>query len=245
VYLACSDVVGQCKTVLDLPSTNQCDAVPNGYGNTNDLWARHDNGLGTKSLIIISTPYRDGSHFAKRPKDFIPIIDCLSKLHNEGFLHGDVRLYNTVFHNEECGSLIDYDFGGKISENPTYPDGYQFFLPDGCRLGKANAQILPWHDWYALGRLIFDIHMFYHDPARMPKRPFSFLFKWYHNVKVSNTQIYLFYLQHFWLSINQYPTVEEIERLKCFLRRADLNDGTGWIYKCRLRVQPEDQDLHQ
>ena len=47
-------------------------------------------------LLIISTPFREGYHFAQRPTDFIPIIEHLEHLHNEGFVHGDIRAFNMV-----------------------------------------------------------------------------------------------------------------------------------------------------
>jgi serine/threonine protein kinase len=118
-------------------------------------------------FLVISIPYLDGKHVATRPKAFIPIIDHLVALHNNGFVHGDIRASNTVLNYSDTddnkdpeGWLIDFDFGGRKTE-AKYPDGYNAYLPDGLRYsGKKGAEIETWHDWYALGRLIFDIHSF-------------------------------------------------------------------------------------
>jgi hypothetical protein len=47
-------------------------------------------------LLILATPFREGYHFAHRPTDFMPIIEHLEHLHNEGFVHGDIRAFNMV-----------------------------------------------------------------------------------------------------------------------------------------------------
>jgi hypothetical protein len=118
-------------------------------------------------FLVISIPYLDGKHVATRPKAFIPIIDHLVALHNDGFVHGDIRASNTVLNYSDTdnnkdpeGWLIDFDFGGRKTE-AKYLDGYNAYLPDGLRYhGRKGAEIETWHDWYALGQLIFDIHRF-------------------------------------------------------------------------------------
>eukprot|EP00980_Cylindrotheca_fusiformis_P020893 scaffold7903_cov75-Cylindrotheca_fusiformis.AAC.2 len=77
-------------------------------------------------MMIIAVPYRPGSHIARKPKDFVPIIKQLQELHNMGFVHGDIRAFNTVFGEKENeGSwLIDFDTGGKIGGSTKYPTGY-------------------------------------------------------------------------------------------------------------------------
>ena len=110
-------------------------------------------------LLIIATPYREGVHVATKPSMFLPIIEQLETLHNKGYVHGDIRAFNCVFGTVKKGWLIDFDFGGKkIDKKPNYPSGYNQLLPDGHRVGKARCEILKKDDWYAMGRLIFDIH---------------------------------------------------------------------------------------
>ena len=110
-----------------------------------------------KQLLVIATPFRKGRHFAKRPNEFLPIIEHLEALHRAGYVHGDIRAHNTVFSEGGTGFLIDFDNSGKAGE-VVYPKGYNPLLPDGDRRGKGGEKIKVWQDWYALGRLFFDVH---------------------------------------------------------------------------------------
>ena len=109
-------------------------------------------------LLIISLPYKKGTHRVTKPTDFIRIIKQLAKLHGLGLVHGDIRGFNVLFGEE--GGLIDFDLSGKEGIG-TYPQGYQRSLTDGLRLGQGGAKDNPdnklqfLHDWYALGNLIF------------------------------------------------------------------------------------------
>jgi hypothetical protein len=110
-------------------------------------------------LLIISTPYRKGVHYATHPGQFIPIIEALERLHLNGFVHGDIRAYNMVHgeYDEETekwlGWLIDYDLGGKAYE-VTYPIGYKTDLADGAGRGTAKFTISMADDWRALYTLM-------------------------------------------------------------------------------------------
>jgi hypothetical protein len=128
-----------------------------------------------KSVIVISTPYREGEHWTTYPTSFLPIIDQLSELHNKGYVHGDIRVYNIIFNNivnddgkvvKKNGWLIDFDFGGKCDgKSPVrYPPGYLTSLDDGRRIGVPGQIIRKWHDWYALGQLIFTMHTLTEPP---------------------------------------------------------------------------------
>ncbi|KAG7358092.1 RIO1 family protein [Nitzschia inconspicua] len=83
--------------------------------------------------------------------------EMLQALHEAGFVHGDIRAYNIVFKDRKKGWLIDFDFGGK-SDVQTYPKGYRQSLNDGIRIGEDGKAITKYHDWYALGTLMFTIH---------------------------------------------------------------------------------------
>jgi hypothetical protein len=63
-----------------------------------------------------------------------------------------------LFYNE--GWLIDFDFGGKLTSNLTYPIGYKQVLKDGTgiSMGVGGKPIRKCDDWYALLKLIFGIH---------------------------------------------------------------------------------------
>ena len=133
------------------------------------LWAYFGN------LLIISTPYYDGVHYATLPDHFTPIIDNLEKLHKQGYVHGDIRAYNMVLKynttssdqsavasgtgGSAVGWLIDFDFGGKHNA-VTYPKGYKVFLYDGYRPGREKRKITIMDDWKSLIGLIFNRYDF-------------------------------------------------------------------------------------
>jgi hypothetical protein len=104
-------------------------------------------------LVVISIPFVEGNHFASTVEDFIPVVRALKRMHEEGYVHGDIRCFNIIFGK----GLIDLDFGGRI-ESARYPPGYQDSLRDGQRLGSAGQSIAKWHDWYALTHVIFRLH---------------------------------------------------------------------------------------
>ena len=115
--------------------------------------------LSSRKLQIIAFPYKSGRHHASKPADFIPVIDQLKKLHENGYVHGDIRGFNVLF--GENGGLIDFDFGGIPGK--AYPKGYREILKDGWRLGTGDAglphnQLQFYHDWYALGKLMFSFY---------------------------------------------------------------------------------------
>jgi hypothetical protein len=109
-------------------------------------------------LLVIETNFHEGRHYALSPKELIPVVTFLQKMHEKGCVHGDIRCANIVF--DKC--LIDFDLGGKLKDLPTYPVGYEPSLLDGSRLGVAGELITKWHDWYALLKVMFELHQF--DP---------------------------------------------------------------------------------
>ncbi|KAG7341117.1 hypothetical protein IV203_023068 [Nitzschia inconspicua] len=151
VYL--SRVVGDVEVVFGDTNfgNHHVDATepPNQF---EELWIRS-----SQDLLVIAVPYRHGRHYAKSPAEFLPIVDQLQALHRAGFVHGDIRGYNTVFKDDKEGWLIDFDFGGKSGEQ-RYPKGYRNALDDGNRIGEEGETIKKYHDWFALGKLMFSIH---------------------------------------------------------------------------------------
>jgi serine/threonine protein kinase len=127
-------------------------------GATSKFWSDRGSDENDGPLLIIATTYRPGGHEAKKPTSFVPIINALEELHRQGYVHGDIRAFNTVFgEGENPGCLIDFDFGGR-AKGVSYPRGYRRTLDDGARIGEEGHKICKWHDWYALGKLIFDVH---------------------------------------------------------------------------------------
>ena len=169
-----------------------------------------------KYVLVISTPFRKGSHVAQRPKDFLPIIEHLEKLHEAGYVHGDIRACNTLFPEEEGdpGYLIDFDFSGKAG-TVCYPTGYVRGLDDGDRRGFENENIEKWQDWFAFGRLMFDIHQF------VPPGEGEFLMDYY-------------LCKDYWMHVKACPPPHKNEELKKFLSRLQEN---GWTVKAGGRYQ--------
>jgi serine/threonine protein kinase len=134
------------------------------FGNTSDIlqiaevlqrnWLWDNSG----KLQLIETAFRESRqpkvHMAQRPSDFIPVINHLQHLHEQGFVHGDIQAFNMVFDGED-GRLIDFDMSGVAGET-RYPPGYKNELPDAIhRCGVGLHLIEKQHDWYALGSVFF------------------------------------------------------------------------------------------
>jgi hypothetical protein len=118
-------------------------------------------------LLVVQASFCEGEHRAYHVGDFEPIIRQILELHQQGFVHGDLRFFNIVLRGKD-GSLIDFDLGGRIGE-VTFPKGYRFDLPDGDRFGKPGELILEYHDWYAFVNALEKYHDF-HPPAYATSR---------------------------------------------------------------------------
>jgi hypothetical protein len=164
-------------------------------------------------LLIIATRYRPGIHVATKPTAFVPIIEALEKLHALGYVHGDIRAFNTVFPDTsgEPGCLIDFDFGGR-AEQAVYPMGYRAALIDGFRVGEGGEKICIWHDWYALGKLIFSIHQLKYPTDSDQNDP--------------NRQMFDKMKDDWTDELNEDPSQEEIDKLKKFLNDVEGQEWT-------------------
>lgn len=153
---------------LDDPGDDLRNFGERGHGsNTRDtLWDFRGR------FSVYATMFYVGKHVAWRPQDFIPVVNHLLWLHQDGFVHGDIRCCNIVFRMDEQGRLIDFDYGGRVVGNPvgailSYPPGYNFFeLADGVRLGTEGGAITMRKDWFAMNAVIFKCHEF-----RRPRLP--------------------------------------------------------------------------
>ena len=63
-------------------------------------------------------------------KDYVPLLKQLSKLHQEDYVHSDVRTVNIVF-TKDGAKLIDFDHAAK--EGVPYPDTYAFYADERHR----------------------------------------------------------------------------------------------------------------
>jgi hypothetical protein len=199
-------VGGAAQETVENLSADSDDATTDSFWNDSEK----------QTLQIIATPYRPGQHFTTSLRAFVPIIDQLQSLHANGYVHGDIRAFNTVFGKEsnEQGCLIDFDFGGRKGER-CFPKGYRGALEDGSRVGRDGEKILVWHDWYALGQLIFTIHR-----LKPPSGDGDGLLS-YDSYEIIR----------FWSDLERAPTQEEIQELKTFL---SLLEGKRWRVEPRL-----------
>jgi hypothetical protein len=111
-------------------------------------------------LLVISTPFLEGGHYAQSPADFLPLVDQLQELHREGFVHGDIRGFNTAFAKDGgSSSFFDWDLGGKVEE-VNYPKNYRAALVDGERLDRKGQVIRTLDDWWAFTFLALVKHDF-------------------------------------------------------------------------------------
>ncbi len=166
---------------------------------------------------MIAVPYKEGSHVPSKWADFIPIIEQLQELHKLGYVHGDIRGFNVVFADDK-GGLIDFDFSGKPKDKKKYPPGYRKRLSDGIRKGDGDVtsrhnKLQFWHDWYALGRLIFHIFKIKH-PSNAASQPVDYL-------KRMNE----------WTAISEPPSQKKIDELIDFLKNLD---------RAGFSVEPDD-----
>jgi len=222
VYLSqeCRDIVGDVEKIVELPGEDAIVAPESENCHINDkFWIKSKE----RTLLIIAAPYRRGSHAAKKAGAFVPIIDQLEALHEKGFVHGDIRAFNTVFGDQENeGWLIDFDFGGKLGST-CYPRGYRRNLADGHRLGdgddEAENKIPQWHDWYALGRLIFFVHEFV--------RPEGVL---------AHQVVQFFDVVEAWRLLSQDPTPKMIAGLRACLVSLDEQ---GWTVSPNRQFKAE------
>ena len=172
-----------------------------------------------KRLLIISTPFREGVHVAQHPIDFLPIIEHLESIHKAGYVHGDIRACNTAFPKTEGGPgyLIDFDFSGKAGK-VYYPSGYVRNLDDGNRFGTQGQLIEKWHDWYALGRLIFDVH-------NIPKPEAE-----------EEPLLWPMYTDrmYYWTTLDDDPPAQKIAELKKLLSDAQAK---GWKVKASKKFE--------
>jgi hypothetical protein len=199
VYLLSEGLTGSTETVSDFqydvgigsnssasswPSTaKDFGRIPEGSDRSDWLWADRQTAGCSCRLLVISTPYYPGRHWAKSVEEFVPLVKELESFHAENFLHGDIRATNTAFcENDKC-KLFDWDLGGRVKvtaddagqvrgkssgegEVPSdedvlrYPEGFNDDVFDGIRAVRADAgqPITKVHDWVALTGLILECH---------------------------------------------------------------------------------------
>jgi hypothetical protein len=98
-------------------------------------------------LMVISVPYKAGSHIPQTIRHLQLISEDLRNLHALKLKHGDLRLWNMAFDVDKA-ALLDFDFSGK---KVYFPKGYETNLDDAPgRPGQAFEEITEYHDVQAL-----------------------------------------------------------------------------------------------
>ena len=118
------------------------------------------------SVLVIKYKHVKGTHYASRVSHFRDIADCISEMHAENTVHGDIRGFNMLHpyppaDNEEhkggiCKSLlIDFDLSG-TPDRDRYPPGYQKNVRDNAydRSGVAGQTMQKVDDWKDLGSVM-------------------------------------------------------------------------------------------
>jgi hypothetical protein len=182
--VVCDFIDGRCSAGEALaatvtPTAKDFGCIPEGSDSLDWLWADREAAGCSARLLVITTPYYPGRHWARSAGEFLPLIEQLEQFHANNFVHGDIRATNVAFcdGSEGRSRLIDWDMGGKVREPaPTeaseevespsvgevlkYPEGYRDLVFDGGREGQGGEAITKVHDWAALTDLILGCHRF-------------------------------------------------------------------------------------
>ena len=65
--------------------------------------------MSDKTTAILSYTYISGSHQPRVVREFAPVVCILERIHDLGFVHGDIRVINLIFVPDGNIVLIDYD----------------------------------------------------------------------------------------------------------------------------------------
>ena len=104
------------------------------------------------SVNIISYDFIPGSHAPQHCAQLRAVVENLLLLHNQNYVHGDIRASNIVFADDfKKSQLIDFDFCGKDSRT-RYPQYFNRDIDDGQRHEDAvgGALLAKCHDWHSL-----------------------------------------------------------------------------------------------
>ena len=119
------------------PALLSFNSIPGGWSVVVMEWLR-----GYETLLAMSEDHRV-TH------EVVDAVDeAVRKMHNEGFVHGDLRLPNVMVGPNNSIKIIDFDWAGRIGE-VTYPPLMNSEIrwhPDA----KFGAGILPAHDIHLL-----------------------------------------------------------------------------------------------
>ena len=97
--------------------------------------------------------YLHGSHIKFNKQQVAMIIRNLHTLHENNFVHGDIRKENILFSYDGTKAwLLDFDLAGE--EYSLYPQGYNSNISERHPSAMAGHNRLKIHDRYALSVII-------------------------------------------------------------------------------------------
>ena len=103
-------------------------------------------------IVFLTYAYKRGSH---EPKSWIQMQKLgldLKKLHDQNFVHGDVRAVNMIFDDGENAWLIDFDWANK--DQSTYPECFNTKdIPERHIDAAPGKPMRKNHDWWALVKI--------------------------------------------------------------------------------------------
>ncbi len=103
------------------------------------------------SYFYIKYDYYEGNHTLESLEHFYSIFIKLHKLHDEGYVHCDIRIENLVFGGNGVSYLIDFDLTRK--ENTRYPKGYNSKILFRHHDAQEKMPALKVHDRHSLGQI--------------------------------------------------------------------------------------------
>jgi serine/threonine protein kinase len=99
-------------------------------------------------LQMLKYKYIDGSHEPQSLDHFLGVCRILDNLHQNDMVHGDIRLRNMIFRENNESQLIDFDFAGPVGSE--YPAQYNSSFAERHKAAVQCEPMYREHDRYSL-----------------------------------------------------------------------------------------------
>jgi hypothetical protein len=105
-------------------------------------------------VAVLQYKFIPGNHKASSGIQFLQILEQVSCLHKDNFVHGDIRESNIVFSGNDDATLIDFDLSRKAGQ--PYVSNFNVDIKDGKRHESAQRfQRMNYaHDYFALAEVM-------------------------------------------------------------------------------------------
>jgi hypothetical protein len=148
-YLYSGVTGGETEVVCDIhtgrPKSDSDFGTYPKYSDTH-VWLWKKDRDTSSRLLVIATPFREGRHYATSPRDFVPVVEHLERLHAVGYVHGDIRCFNMAMGPK--GGLFDFDLVASftketegLQEHSSIPTGTILLLETAPALGMPRSQL--------------------------------------------------------------------------------------------------------